>query len=134
VEIRKNGSNVLLWVELVGPSTIDGPVKVALSIRNDKRRPGSVGGRSADEINAHVWGPYCFRPGIDGGSPDGRTAAPVQLTLGEGRLFALESTTRPSWQPQEVPWDYTGKPLRLTLTCSRDGYRQWVIPEDVKPA
>jgi hypothetical protein len=45
----------------------------------------------------------------------------------------LERSVPPSWTDAGA-WrrDYTGKPVRIAITCRREGYEPWVIPLEVE--
>lgn len=128
----------LLHVELVGPPSLDRLDGIQLSIRDDYHARGAsqlAGGPSAEEVANHVWGPYRFKYGIDGGSENGRTVAPFSLPLGEGMNFAMDRQLPPLWNTSgtEASWrrDYAGKPVRLLFRCSREGFEQWTVPVEV---
>jgi hypothetical protein len=115
------GDRAQLHLRFVGPSGLDGLDRVQVSIRGDirGRAPVIAGGPTAEEIDRQVWGPYRFVPGVDGADATGRSVAPVELLLGEGRPFALERTPPPPWSKDCGGWQqqYADQPVQLTLTC-----------------
>ncbi|WP_433459893.1 hypothetical protein [Micromonospora sp. CA-248212] len=128
----------MLHVELVGPPSLDRLDQIQLSVRDDYHARGAsqiAGGPSADQVANHVWGPYRFRHGIDGGSENGRDVAPFSLPLGEGTDFAMDRQLPPLWNTSgtEASWrrDYAGKSVRLLLRCTRDGFEPWTVPAEV---
>lgn len=126
------GDRAQLRVALVGPAGLDRLDRVIVSVRDDirGRRPVTAGGPSAEQIAQHVWGPYRFVPGVDRADQTGRTVAPVELHLGDWRPFALERTPPPPWSGDIETWrrQYDSQPLRLTLTCHRQGDQPWTVP------
>ncbi|MFF0824970.1 hypothetical protein ACFYUR_31740 [Micromonospora haikouensis] len=128
----------LMRVELVGPPNLDRLDEIQISIRDDYHARGAsqvAGGPTAEEVANHVWGPYRFRRGIDGGSENGRTVAPFRLPLGEGSYFAMDRQFPPPWNKSgtETSWrrEYEGKPVRLLLRCMREGFGPWTVPVEV---
>ncbi|WP_091191309.1 hypothetical protein [Micromonospora narathiwatensis] len=128
----------LMHVELLGPLRLDRLDEIQLSIRDDYHARGAsplAGGPDAEQVANHVWGPYRFRHGIDGGSENGRTVAPFQLPMGEGMKFAMDRQNPPPWNRSgtEASWrrDYEGKPVRLLLKCRREGFEAWSVPLEV---
>ncbi|WP_157743164.1 hypothetical protein [Micromonospora coriariae] len=128
----------LMRVELVGPPSLDRLDQIRLSIRDDYHARGAsqvAGGPSAEEVANHVWGPYRFRHGTDGGSENDRTVAPFGLPLGEGTYFSMDRQYPPRWNKSgsETSWrrDYKDKPVRLLLKCAREGFEPWSVPVEV---
>jgi hypothetical protein len=128
----------LMQVELVGPPKLDHLDDIQLSIRDDYHARGAspfAGGPDAEQVANHVWGPYRFRHGVDGGSENGRTVAPFKLPLGEGTKFAMDRQNPPRWNTSgtEASWrrDYEGQPVRLLLKCRREGFEPWSLPVEV---
>ena len=113
-----------LIVTLYGPLDLHG---VAVAIRDDRpdRAPGIAGGPSAAEIAATVWGPWRFRHGVDGATPDGR-AVPARPLHRRGQLvFVLDAAPVPSWTlPDHWVRDHADAALRLTITCTREATRR----------
>jgi hypothetical protein len=127
-----------LRVAFVGPAGLNRLDEVIVSIRDDirGRAPVTPGGPTAEQIAGQIWGPYKFRPGVDGADPHGRSTAPVQMLLGDWRPYALEWTLPPMWMTSgnagEQWWQqYIATPVRLTVTCVRDGREPWTVPREV---
>lgn len=127
-----------LRVELTGPLALDRLDRIELFLRDDHPRTASqlTNGPTAEQVAGHVWGPYRFRPGVDGADHEtGRYVAEFALPLGEGRPFALDRQSPPSWNTggSMESWrqEYAGQPVRLTARCYLDGYEPWVIPLEV---
>ncbi|GLW74942.1 hypothetical protein Kpho02_72390 [Kitasatospora phosalacinea] len=83
-----------------GPASLERLDEVEIIIRDDgySRPPSPTGSPTQEEIDAQVWGPYRFRPGIDQASADGRSVPPAAVELGEWRQLLLERTRSPQWQ------------------------------------
>jgi hypothetical protein len=126
------GDRAALRLVFVGPAGLDRLDQVTVSIRDDirGRAPVIAGGPTTEQIARQVWGPYRFVPGVDGAEETGRALAPVELLLGDWRPFALERTLPPPWSSDTDGWrrEYADQPLRLTLTCLRDGQPPWTVP------
>jgi hypothetical protein len=129
------GDRAELRVAFVGPPGLDRLDQVTVMIRDDirGRKAVTAGGPTAEEIAAQVWGPYRFVPGVDGADKSGRGVEPVSLMLGDWRPFSLERTRPPTWSNDDAKWrrQYADQPVRLEITCQRDGYSPWVIPLEV---
>jgi hypothetical protein len=132
-EPARPGATARLVVVLDGPPDLDG---MAVAIRDDRpdRAPVVAGGPNAAEIAATVWGPWRFRPGADLATAGGREVPARPLRRREQLVFALEAAPVPHWAtPEHWVSDHADAPLRLAITCTRDGYRPWVLHEDVRP-
>ena len=127
---------MFLWLTLIGPSTLDRVDEVVVRVLDDMVRPPSAiaGSVTAEQMDAVVWGPWRFPPGLDHIDQYGRTAVmPTRLEMGDQTRVYMERTTPPRWWESGTPaWrrQYAGTPLRLLFTCRRDGV-DWRIPVDV---
>ncbi|MDQ0836115.1 hypothetical protein QF032_007959 [Streptomyces achromogenes] len=86
-------------------------------------------------MDAQVWGPLRFVPGVDGADANGQTIPAFPLRVGVGWPLALERTP-PLWQEgddREARWrdKWFNTPMRLVFTCRRDGFVPWVVPYEV---
>jgi hypothetical protein len=130
------GDRAELRVVLAGPAGLDRLDQVTMSIRDDirGRAPVTAGEPTAEQITRQVWGPYRFVSGVDGADETGRRVAPVELLLGDWRPFALERTLPPPWSSDTDGWrrQYANQPLRLTLTCCRQGHQPWTVPREIR--
>lgn len=122
-----------LHITLAGPAGLPHLGRVRISIRDDGylHLPGQ--NVSQEEIDAQIWGPFQFEPGIDGASGDGRTVVSHPLDLGDWAKFALSPSGVPSWHPDGTRWreQYDGQPIRLTLECHTEGHRPWYVAREV---
>lgn len=137
---RREGDRATLDVQLIGPLPLGQLDVIAIEIVSSddaERTDRLAGGPTQEEIDAQVWGPYRFSHGADDADIDGHTVRPVPMQVGRGRPFSIESTRPPRWQEGEHRDDdwwgqWEGKPLRLVMKCSRDGFEPWVVPYDVE--
>jgi hypothetical protein len=95
-----------------------------------------AGGPTQEQLDAQVWGPLRFVPGVDGADASGQTIPPFPLRVGAGRPLALERTRPPRWQvgdDRNARWrdQWLNKPLRLVITCRRNGFDPWEVPCEV---
>lgn len=137
---RQSDTYAILRVELAGPLMLDGLDEIDLCVRDDfhERRGSGLGGAQTDEeIANHVWGPFRFRPGIDGASSNGRSVATFSLPLGEGKKFAMDTQNPPHWSTHATTasWakEYEGQPVRLLLRCRKAGFEPWIVPVEIVP-
>lgn len=139
--VRPQGGYATLDVQLTGPHALrqlDEIVVEILASDDQMRDPlNPVGRPTAEDVRNHTWGPYRFTPRVDGADEHGKMVAPFDLVVGRGRPFALEETRPPFWQEGNDRADrwrdqWDGKPLKLRLTCRREGHEAWVIPYDIE--
>ncbi|MFJ1644698.1 hypothetical protein [Streptomyces sp. NPDC088258] len=122
-----------LNVHLLGPDEIGHLDSITIRVDNDDQdhtilNPGA--GLTQEEVDAHIWGPYRFTPGVDGADQYGRSIPSFPLTVGRGRSFQMERTHPGHWMEgmdqnrwQEV---YQGTLVRLVISCRR-GDDEWVL-------
>ena len=136
---RQEGDRATLRVHLAGPLPLchldEIRVEVVQSDDMDYS-PRLAGSATQEQVDAQVWGPLRFVPGSDGADRNGQTVAPFALAVGKGRPFALERTRSPLWwdgNDREERWrdKWLNKPLRLVLTCRREGYEPWTVPYEL---
>lgn len=111
-----------------------------IRVRDDDpdRRPMVAGGPTQEQLDDTIWGPYRFVPGIDDADALGRAVPGRPLARGESRVVSMEPSLAPEWTTTIAPtsgWrrDYAGKPIRLEITCTRDGELPWVLTYEVEP-
>lgn len=121
-----------LTVQLAGPAGLDRLDEVTIAIRNDRPgrdSPGPGSQLTAEQLAGVIWGPYRFSLGQDHTAPPGRTYGPVPLPKNEPLPVALERAFPPSWHGDPQRWraQYDDAPVRLQVTCRRDGYEPWTV-------
>lgn len=130
------GDRARLTVHLYGPASLRAlkEVRVRIVASDDQRRySGLAGGRTREEVDAQVWGPWRFTYGADGADVNGHAVAPVPLDVGRGRPFSIEKTRAPFWwEGNDVAarWrnEWRDKPIRLVLEARREGHEPWTVP------
>ncbi|MER5875427.1 hypothetical protein ABT119_05800 [Streptomyces sp. NPDC001910] len=137
---RAEGDRATLSVHLVGPLPLCrlDEIRLAIVQSDDMTREARPPGEPTQEqLDAQVWGPFRFSQGADGADVDGRTANPIALEVGAGRPFSIERTRPPHWQQGDdraARWrdQWINRPMRLVLTCKREGFKSWVVPYEVE--
>ncbi|MCX4790387.1 hypothetical protein OG369_30735 [Streptomyces sp. NBC_01221] len=131
------GDRGSITVHLAGPDSLGDLTSVALEIIDDDmdhRVLNPTPSLTQADVDAHVWGPFRFAPGIDGADQLGRRVAPVPREMGRGRPFAVERTRPGHWMEGMVAegWQgrYDGIPIRLRITCRR-GDQVWVLAREM---
>jgi hypothetical protein len=139
-----------LVLAFTGPVGLDRLDEVTVTIRDEGGvdRLGRViaGGPTREDVEAHVWGPRRFNTDAKDQALDdtGRSARPHLIReLGSWHPLVLVPSEPPAWSaptPQDRPaaiksWgeEYAGKPLRLLVTCRREGHEPWHVPLEVDP-
>lgn len=136
----QEGARSTLSVRLVGPLPLChlDEIRIAVVTSDDMVRlhrfPGDP---SQEDLDGQVWGPLRFARSADGADANGQTVDPFRLDVGQGRPFSLERTRPPSWQTgndRDAHWrdQWVNTPLRIVLTCKRDGFKTWIVPRDVE--
>jgi len=95
--------------------------------------PGSQ--LTQDQVADVIWGPYRFNPGQRGTSQNGRAHGPFSLPAHEPYPVSLEQSIPPSWTGPSWRAQYEDKPVRLEITCRREGHAPWTLcyEIDAKP-
>lgn len=132
-----------LRVMLTGPPGLDRVDGLTVKIRDDHFRRGEgtllADGPTREQIKAHVWGPYRFRPGIgpDGAraDDDGRvTAYSSELPIGEELPYLLERTRPPAWAAHMTQEQWNGQRgpvIRIVLEAWHSDHGKWVLPCEI---
>lgn len=134
------GDRGTLHVHLDGPLPLCRLDEIRLEIvQSDDMSYASTlaGGPSQEELDAQVWGPIRFSHGANGADINGKTVEPFGLAVGRGHPFSVELTRPPRWivgNDRAEQWRerWAGKPVRMVLTCRRDGFKDWVVPCEVE--
>jgi hypothetical protein len=136
-------SDLRLRVMLTGPTGLDHIDGLTVKIRNDHFRRGestlTAGGPTREEITAHVWGPYRFRPGTGPddarADDDGRvTIYDAELPIGEELPYFLERTRPPTWatsMSQEQWNEQRGPVIRMALEAWHNDHGRWILPCEI---
>lgn len=134
------GDRATLNVHLVGPLPLHqlDEVEIEVVASDDMSRIVTLaGGPSQEEVDAQVWGPLRFVPNANEADVNGQRIPSFLLRVGAGHPFALERTRPPRWQEgndRQQRWrdQWLNKPMRLILTCRRDGFEPWRVPYEVE--
>lgn len=96
-------------------------------------------GVTQDDAEAFVWGGWEFNIGASEQVVSNRTTRPRAYSLVTGKNWDLlsmnrtrpgpwmSSTSRDEWRKR-----YAGQPVRLLITCRRDGYEPWIVLCEVR--
>ncbi|WP_069770427.1 hypothetical protein [Streptomyces sp. LUP30] len=136
----REGDRATLRVRLIGPLPLChlDEIRIEIAQSDDMSRTATLtGGPTQEQVDAQVWGPVCFTHGADGADVHGKTVAPFSLDVGTGRPFSIERTRPPHWQEghdRAARWrdQWLNSPMRVVLTCKREGFKSWVVPRDVE--
>ncbi|MFD3418848.1 hypothetical protein [Streptomyces decoyicus] len=137
---RTSDRTATLSVHLAGPLPLQRLDEIHIRVvpSDDADRTSRLpNGPSQEDLNAQVWGPYRFTHGADGADINGQTVAPFSLRVGAGRPFSVEKTWPPRWirgdsTAQQWTDQWLNMPVRLILTCIREGFNQWTVPYEVE--
>lgn len=136
--IHFSGVDVNLELELTGPTGLDRLDEVRVRIRNDRPdrgTPGPGSGLSTEQLAEVIWGPYRFNPAARDTDRLGREHGPFSLPRQEPYRLSLEPSIVPSWFTVPGMWrkQYEETPIRLEITCRREGYEPWVVLCEIFP-
>lgn len=134
--VRKPGHTIPeLVIHLKGPDALDRLDRFTVAIRNDglDRTPSAGGEATQEELDQQIWGPYMLKPYGGGADGFGRASIPTSLAVGERWRWYLQPTAPPRWVTDLNSWlrQYEDAPIRLTLTCEREGYEPWVLRREI---
>lgn len=129
-------------VHLAGPLPLGrlDEIRVEIAQSNDRDYDARlVGDRrvNPEQLAAQPGGAYKSLRSANEMDHAGKTAAPFALVVGKGQMFTLTRTEPPPWwraSIAEEQWRdrWRGQPVRLILTCRRDGIEPWVVPYEVE--
>ncbi|MEU5765987.1 hypothetical protein ABZ782_08710 [Streptomyces asoensis] len=125
-------------VRFDGPASL-GRLTLQLHVRDDRDRSQDpvLAGSVTQEMRAEViWGPYRFRPGIDGADERGRAVSPFTLEPGDRTKVAIDPSLRPTWYEGpdgERRWrdEYRTARMRLWAECQAPGHKPWRLSFEV---
>ncbi|MBC2906769.1 hypothetical protein [Streptomyces cupreus] len=129
-----NTNQASLLLTFDGPPALERLDAVEVEIRDDgyTHIANLAGEPTQEQIDETIWGPYRFKPGIDGASPNGRGVPAVPVELGGWLKYALEESFAPSWNdPSYWRERYAGAPVRLWVRCRREGHQPWTLTYNV---
>jgi hypothetical protein len=127
-----------MTLELTGPAGLDRLDEVTIRIRDDMpdRKPTPGSQLTQEQISEVIWGPYRLNPGMRDTDSCGRVHGPFRLPKREPYPIQLEQSMAPAWATPSF-WrnQYDDKPVRLELTCRREGHEPWILrlEADTKP-
>jgi hypothetical protein len=118
-----------MTLELTGPDGLDRLDEVTVRIRDDipDRKPSPGSQLTQDQISEVIWGPYRFNTGQRDTGQHGRSHGPFSLPRHEPYPLSLEQSIPPSWTGPSWRTQYEDKPVRLEITCRREGHTPWVL-------
>jgi hypothetical protein len=101
---------------------------------------GLPDGVTQEEAEEFVWGPWEFNTGASAQVVGNRESRPRPYSRVSGKnwdLLSLQPTRPGRWMSiSQEEWrkQWRGQPVRVLLTCHRDGYEPWFAQSDVKVA
>jgi hypothetical protein len=113
-----------LEINLIGPAGLDRLDTVTTCIRED--RIEHIPGRESKKI----YGPYIFLSGSRSAKPI-REYGPFSLVKNEPYRTILQISALEATRPFRGRIDWRNRPVRVELTCLRDGYEPWKILTEV---
>jgi hypothetical protein len=139
-----------LVLEFTGPVGLDRLDEVTVTLRDeggvDRTGQMIAGTVAGEEVLTHIWGPRRFDTMAEDQALDdtGRRArAHLIREVGSWHGLMLTPSRPPAWSapmPDDMAlavkcWgeEYADKPLRVRITCRRDGYELWHVNRDVAP-
>lgn len=133
-ELGPGTNKATLHIFLREPAGLPGLTKAVLRIRDDGYVHRPLGFVTQEMIDATIYGPYRFEPGINDASADGRTVTSQPIGLGDWDKFALERTM-PGHVDQDL-WrsTYNNAPIRLSIECHADGHKPWHVTYEISVA
>jgi hypothetical protein len=102
---------------------------------------GLPAGVTQEEAQAFVWGGWEFNTGASAQVVSNRTTRPQAYSAVTGRNWdhlPMRRTQLGQWMtgtsPEQWRNQHEGKPVRLLLTCLREGYESWTVQRDIEVA
>ncbi|GAA1252308.1 hypothetical protein [Streptomyces aureus] len=139
LRLKLEAEQGMLYVRFDGPAGL-GPISVQLRIRDDRDRsrvsPQLAGTATPEQIAETIWGPYRFRPDVDGADQLGRAVAPITLEMDDRTRLAVDPSVKPSWYEGvagEERWrhQYRTARIRLWAACEVPGHKPWRLSFEV---
>jgi hypothetical protein len=119
---------------------LEGLEEVTITILDEMGREHGSGlpHRFTEEAEAFVWGPWEFNTGASAQVISNRTtrARPYSHVTGKNWDLLSMARTRPaSWMTGTSQDDWRrqteDQPIRLLITCRREGYEPWLVPYEI---
>ncbi|MGW6405267.1 hypothetical protein [Streptomyces sp. NPDC055134] len=126
----------MLYVRFDSPAAL-GRLNVKLTLRDDfdrSRVPRLAGTPTPEQFAEGVWGPYRFRPGVDGADQLGRSVAPFTLEADDRTRLAVDPSPIPSWSEyDDTSWFHQWRTARIRLwaDCEAPGHKAWRLSFEV---
>lgn len=138
LRLKLEADQGMLYVRFDGPASL-GKISVQLSLRDDFDRsgvPSLAGGPTPQQIAESIWGPYRFRPGVDGADHRGRGVAAFPLEADDRTRLAVDPSLKPSWYEGaegENRWrqQWRNARIRLWADCEAPGHKPWRLSFEV---
>jgi hypothetical protein len=136
------GDSAMLKITLAGG--MDALDEVVITIRDesgiDHWGRGLPPGVTQEKAEAFVWGPWEFDTNAGAQVVSNRQTRPRPYSLLNGKdwgVVALAATKPGSWMTGTGldKWrkDRRQQPIRLLVTCRREGHNPWFVPLEVRP-
>jgi hypothetical protein len=136
------GDSAKLKIALVGG--IGALDEVVITIQDESGTDhwgrGLPAGVTQEQAEAFVWGPWEFDTGASAQVVSNRQTRPRSYSLPSGKnwnVLTLAATRAGPWMTGTAPdkWrkDRRQQPIRLLLTCQREGRKPWFVPLEVQP-
>jgi len=138
LHIRLDQSQRMLYVRFTEPAEFS-RILVQLHVRDDRDRsqdPELAGSVTAETRAEVIWGPYRFRPRVNGADELGRSVAPFTLEALDTTQRAIDPSLKPTWYegPEgERRWrdEYRNASMRLWADCEAPGHKPWRLSLEV---
>lgn len=134
--------SAMLKIALAGG--IDALDEVVVTIQDESGTDhwgrGLPPGITQERAEAFVWGPWEFDTNAGAQVVSNRQTRPRPYSLLSGKnwdVLALAATRPGSWMTATTPdkWrkERRQQPIRLLITCRREGHNPWFVPLEVQP-
>jgi hypothetical protein len=134
--------SAMLKIALTGG--IDALDEVVITVQDESGTDhwgrGLPPGITREKAEAFVWGPWEFDVNASAQVVSNRQTRPRPYSLLSGKnwdVLALAATTPGSWMTGTTPdkWrkERRQQPIRLLITCRREGHNPWFVPLEVHP-
>lgn len=138
LRIKLEADPGMLYVRFDKPASL-GRLNVKLTLRDDfdrSRVPHLAGTPTPEEVAEVIWGPYRFRPGVDGADQLGRSVSQVVLEADDRTRLAVDLSVKPSWYEGvqgEERWRHQWRNARIRLwaDCEASGHKPWRLSFEV---